>query len=75
MCICQYEQKPVNEIVHANRRAARNGEGLGTPITSGGREVDVGGQCTINDRASFLPVKLSIGNLTNVWGPGYRWSA
>ena len=46
-------------------------------MTSGGREVDVGGGvhltnlCAINYRVSFLPVKSSTVDLTNVWGPGY----
>ena len=57
-------------------------------MTSGGREVDVGGgggggggggaqlqnSCAINHRANFLPVKSSIVDLVNVWGPGYSWS-
>ena len=69
-------------IIHGSRSVAKNGEGLGTPITwimSGGWEVDLGGcpstnLCAINDRVSFLLVKLSIVDIVNVWGPSYRWS-
>ena len=49
-------------------------------MTSGGREVDVGGggggrcpsinSCAINDRASFLPVTSSIVDLVNLRSPG-----
>ena len=37
-------------IIHGSGRTVKNGEGLGTPITSmtsGGREVDVGGAVPI----------------------------
>ena len=44
-------------------------------MTSGGREVDVGGALPINqlvcNKASFLPVKSSTVNLLNLRSPGY----
>ena len=51
----------------------------GTDASYGGGEMDMGGGgcpttnlCAINDRASFLLVKLSTVDLMNIWGPGYR---
>jgi len=45
-------------------------------MTSGGREVDVGGALPINqlacNKASFLPVKSSTVDLVNLRSPGYR---
>ena len=43
-----------------------HGGGGGCPSTN---------SCVINDRVSFLLVKLSIVDLANIWDPGYRWSA
>ena len=51
--------------MHRSRRAAKNGEDLGTLIIWCGRKVDVGGSaqlqilCTINLEVSFSPIKSS----------------
>ena len=40
--------------------------------------MDMGGGAVpiykLNDRVSFLLVKLSTVDFVNVWSPGYRWS-
>ena len=63
------------------RKHAKNGEGLGTPVTWwtwGGRR---GRWCpttnwhAINQRVSFLPVKSNTVDLMNAWSQGYHWSA
>ena len=70
-------------IIHGSRSVAKHGEGLGTPIICwwmrgglrGGGDCPSTNLCAINDRVSFLPVKLSIVDIVNVWGTGYCWSA